>query len=191
MKPPCWGLVLAWLVLATSGAWADAPVKFVALGHSAFADRSGPSSTDYPEQLAAVLRAKGYDVTMANAGVYGDTTDGVRRRLDKAVAQGTDIVLLWIGSNDVRRGASFDKVAREVGEIVGRLRAKGAEVLVFGPYAPELTIEKLPDRIRVRLPSLPPDMIALDHATTAGKAKWVEWTLPTIEELIATVRRKR
>jgi lysophospholipase L1-like esterase len=127
---------------------------------------------------------------MANAGVYGDTTDGVRRRLDKAVAQGTDIVLLWIGSNDLRRGVSFDTVVREVNEIVGRLRAKGAEVLVFGPYAPSLTVEKLPDRIRVRLPPLPPDMIALEHATTAGKAKWVEWTLPIVEELIVTVRRK-
>jgi hypothetical protein len=85
---------------------------------------------------------------------------------------------------------SFDTVVREVNEIVGRLRAKGAEVLVFGPYAPSLTVEKLPDRIRVRLPPLPPDMIALEHATTAGKAKWVEWTLPIVEELIVTVRRK-
>lgn len=190
MKAPCWTLVLAWLVLATTGARADAPVKIVALGHSAFADKSGPSPTDYPEQLATALRARGYGVVMANAGVYGDTTDGVRRRLDKAVAQGTDIVLLWIGSNDLRRGVSFDTVVREVNEIVGRLRAKGAEVLVFGPYAPSLTVEKLPDRIRVRLPPLPPDMIALEHATTAGKAKWVEWTLPIVEELIVTVRRK-
>jgi lysophospholipase L1-like esterase len=191
MKAPFWSLAFAWLVLATTGAWADAPVKIVALGHSAFADKSGPSSTDYPEQLAAALKAKGYNVTMANAGVYGDTTDGVRRRLDKAVTQGTDIVLLWIGGNDARRGASFDAISREVSEIVGRLRAKGAEVLVFGPYASTLTVEKLPDRIRVRLPPLPPDMIALDHATTAGKAKWVEWTLPIAEELIATVRGKR
>ena len=51
MKAPCWTLVLAWLVLATTGARADAPVKIVALGHSAFADKSGPSPTDYPEQL--------------------------------------------------------------------------------------------------------------------------------------------
>jgi len=55
-----------------------------------------------PEQLAATLKAKGYNITMKNAGVYGDTIDGVRRRLHRDVSVGTDIVILWIGANDVR-----------------------------------------------------------------------------------------
>ena len=47
------------------------PIRIVALGHSAFAYQGGPSKDDYPAQLEAALRAKGYDVTVANAGVWG------------------------------------------------------------------------------------------------------------------------
>jgi hypothetical protein len=34
-------------------------------------------------------------------------------------------------------------------------------------------------------------MIALDYATSAGNAKRVQWSMPFVEELIATVRQKR
>jgi acyl-CoA thioesterase-1 len=40
----------------------------------------------------AMLRAKGYDVRVANAGVTSDTPSGMLARLDSAVAQGTRVV---------------------------------------------------------------------------------------------------
>src|SRR5436190_24016631 len=85
--------------LFTTDAQAE-PIRIVALGHSAFAYPGGPSKDDYPALLEAALRAKGHDVTVANAGVWGDTTRGVMTRLDKAVPDGTQIVLLHIGNND-------------------------------------------------------------------------------------------
>ena len=77
--------------LFTTDAQAE-PIRIVALGHSAFAYPGGPSKDDYPALLEAALRAKGHDVTVANAGVWGDTTRGVMTRLDKAVPDGTRVV---------------------------------------------------------------------------------------------------
>src|SRR5262245_36295849 len=87
----------------TTGVQAE-PIRIVALGHSAFAYPGGPSKDDYPALLEAALRAKGYEVTVSNAGIWGDTTRGVMARLDKAVPDGTQIVLLHIGNNDRSEG---------------------------------------------------------------------------------------
>ena len=46
---------------------------------------------------------------VANAGINGDTTAGMLRRLDRAVPAGTRVVILQPGGNDApqgRRGAA-------------------------------------------------------------------------------------
>ena len=181
------------LVMLVGTASAQAQIKMVALGHSIFAAQSGPSPTGYPEQLQAALKSKGYDVSMTNAGVWGDATSGVLRRLDKAVPDGTDIVLLAIGSNDMRQGASMASVQADIDAIVARLRAKRAEVIVFFGNEPVTSVQRLPDRTVIPMlwRKLPGDMQALDHPTSAGNAKMVEWTLPVVEEVIVKVRQRR
>ena len=54
-------------------------MTIVALGASNTVGRSGAS---YPAELEALLKAKGYDVRVINAGVNGDTTAGMAARLD-------------------------------------------------------------------------------------------------------------
>ena len=54
-------------------------VTIVALGASNTVGRSG---TSYPAELEALLKAKGYDVRVINAGVNGDTTAGMAARLN-------------------------------------------------------------------------------------------------------------
>ena len=47
-----------------------------------------------------MLRARGSGLRVTNAGVFGDTTDGMLARLSSAVPDGTKIVILQFGGND-------------------------------------------------------------------------------------------
>jgi len=186
-------VTLAFVGLLLGAATAQAQIKLVALGHSFFATQAGPSPQGYPEQLQAALNSKGYDVTLFNAGIWGDTTDGILRRLDRAVSGGIDIVLLSIGANDIRKGASASAVTRDIETIVSRLRAKRVEIILVGDKN-SWAVQRAPDVTVIpvsMLVSLPPDMIALGHATGAGNAKLVEMSLPAVEQVIARVRQKR
>lgn len=79
----------------------------------------------YPAQLEAILRVKGLNVRVVNAGINGDTTEGMLRRLDRAVPNGTSAVILQPGGNDRRKG-SVDRTA----EIQSRLAARNIPVIM-------------------------------------------------------------
>jgi acyl-CoA thioesterase I len=83
--------------------------QIVALGASVVQGYGVSSGEAFPAQLEAMLRAKGKNYSVRNEGVYGDTTSGVLGRLDSAVPQGTRIVILLIGGNDVRRGRTVEQ----------------------------------------------------------------------------------
>ena len=78
----------------------------------------------YPAQLERQLRAKGYDVAVKNAGVSGDTTAGALKRLDLAVDPDTDIVLVELGTNDLRLHVPRGEDARQHREIVRTLQKR-------------------------------------------------------------------
>jgi acyl-CoA thioesterase-1 len=56
----------------------------------------------YPAQLEALLRACGHQARVINAGVNGDTTGGMLRRLDRVLSRDTVVVILQPGGNDRR-----------------------------------------------------------------------------------------
>src|SRR5262245_56844893 len=57
-----------------------------------------------PDVLQKLIKGKGLDVDIQNAGVSGDTTAGGLARLDWAVPDGTEAVILELGANDMLRG---------------------------------------------------------------------------------------
>lgn len=87
-------------------------------------------SEAFPAQLEALLRARGYDVRVINAGIPGDTTAGMLARLDLAVPDGTRIVIIQPGGNDARRGSGASAGAN-VAQMSSRLRARGIKVIVL------------------------------------------------------------
>jgi acyl-CoA thioesterase-1 len=112
------------------------PIKIVALGDSLTAGYQLPADATFPAQLEAALKAKGFAVEIANAGVSGDTSTGGLARLDWSVPEGTDAVILELGANDMLRGIE-PKVTRTALEaIVRRLRERRIEVLLCGMLAP-------------------------------------------------------
>lgn len=98
----------------------------VALGASNTAGKGVSRSEAYPAQLEALLRARGLNVTVVNAGISGDTTGGMMARLESAVPKGTSVVVLQPGGNDLRRG-----MPNYTGEIRKRLAAMGARVVML------------------------------------------------------------
>jgi acyl-CoA thioesterase-1 len=99
----------------------------VALGASNTYGKGVARNQAYPAQLQAILQASGKSVRVINAGINGDTTEGMLRRLDRAVPNGTSVVILQPGGNDRRKGTT-DRTS----EIQSRLSARGIPVVMLG-----------------------------------------------------------
>ena len=98
----------------------------VALGASNTFGKGVSRSQAYPAQLEALLRARGLNVRVINAGINGDTTGGMLARLDRVVPKGTSVVILQPGGNDRRKLA-----ADNTPEIQSRLGAMGVKVVML------------------------------------------------------------
>ncbi len=131
--------LLVGLAIAASTGKAKSEVRIVALGASNTAGYGVSRDQAYPAQLEAMLRAKGKDVRVANAGLSGDTSAGMLGRLDSAVPEGTRVVILDPGNNDIKacterwrpqRCATPPQRAASIGAIAGRLRERGIRVFM-------------------------------------------------------------
>jgi acyl-CoA thioesterase I len=126
-------------LLTLSAAFAGAraaPVTIVAVGASNTSGWGNAPGTAYPEQLQAMLRAKGVDARVINAGRPFDTTGGMLGRIDQAVPDGTRIAILQPGGNDLRFLGSREQRAANVSVMAGKLRARRIHVIVFDPEIP-------------------------------------------------------
>jgi acyl-CoA thioesterase-1 len=114
-----------------------APVKVMAFGDSLFAGYGLSSDADnIPSQIEAGLKADGHDVKMINAAVSGDTTTDGLARLDWALADKPDFVILALGANDALRGIDPKIVRANLDAMIGRIQASGAKLLLLGMVAP-------------------------------------------------------
>jgi acyl-CoA thioesterase I len=122
-----------WLGAGISGAYA-AHIDIVALGASNTAGYGVGTNAAWPAQLEALLKAKGYDVTVVNAGVSGETSSQILSRVDAVVTAGVKLVVLQIlGGNDQRHGVGAAEHDANVQAAVARIRAHGAHVVLAGP----------------------------------------------------------
>jgi len=101
VKARLYGLAI---VILSIGMAHSASAQIVALGASNTEGKGVSSSEAWPAVLEGMLRARGRNVSVVNAGISGDTTGGELARLDSAVPDGTRIVIINFGGNDFRRG---------------------------------------------------------------------------------------
>ena len=78
--------ILAAIFIFTSAPAGAATI--VALGASNTYGKGVARNQAYPAQLEAILRAKGANVRVVNAGINGDTTEGMLQRLDRTCRTG-------------------------------------------------------------------------------------------------------
>ncbi|ARM90369.1 SGNH family esterase protein [Rhizobium sp. CIAT894] len=111
-------------------------INLVGFGDSLMAGYQLPPGDGFPEKLQAALKATGLDVTVANAGVSGDTTTGGLARIDWSVPDGTDGVILELGANDALRGIPPEESEKNLDQMIARLKERGIAVLLVGMMAP-------------------------------------------------------
>jgi len=90
----------------------------------------------FPVRLEAALRRQGIEVRVVNGGVSGDTTAGGLARLDWALADKPDLVILALGANDALRGIAPATVRDNLDKMIRKIEANGAKVLLIGMLAP-------------------------------------------------------
>jgi acyl-CoA thioesterase I len=121
--------VVFWL-LGSVGAANAAHVDIVAVGESNTEGYGVGTTAAYPAVLERLLRAKGYDVTIANAGVSGNSSSMILGRIDSAVPVGTQIVILQMGYyNDSIYGVSLAENQANINSVIAHVRARGAKVI--------------------------------------------------------------
>jgi acyl-CoA thioesterase-1 len=131
-KVRIFALAVAAIVVASVN---PASAQIVALGHSAVHGNVAESEM-WPAVLEGLLRAKGSQVHIANAGVWGETTDATLARVPTAVPAGTRLVILCDNpANDVRHNMSPVKAMENIAAIKSQLKARGIRVVdAWGTY---------------------------------------------------------
>jgi acyl-CoA thioesterase I len=112
---------------------AAAPLNIVAVGASNTTGFGVGAANAYPTLLEALLRKKGINANVTNAGVNGDVTTGMLNRIDSAVPKGTDIVILQPGGNDLRFFGTKERRSANIAAMAARLRARHIRVIVYDP----------------------------------------------------------
>jgi acyl-CoA thioesterase-1 len=134
--------IFAWALMA-AGVLAHLPpahaqtrtIRLVAFGDSLSAGYGLPQNAAFPAALERALKARGHNVTVANAGVSGDTASGGLARVDWSVPDGTDGLILELGANDMLRGVDPAVTRRALEGTLEKLRTRRIPVLLTGMMA--------------------------------------------------------
>ena len=118
-------------------------VKIVTIGSSSTSG-AGASSTasNYPSRLEVELKARfpRLLIRVLNRGVGGEEVPQMLARFAEAVlAEKPDLVIWQVGTNSVLRGHDIRKVAEDIREGLGRLKAMGTDVILMDlQFAPRV-----------------------------------------------------
>jgi len=130
------GAALLLLLAPITGPAAARVPEILAFGDSLTAGFGLPSEAAFPARLEARLNAEGIDWHVVNAGVSGDTTAGGLARLDGALADKPEIVILELGANDALRAIDPSAVRANLEAMIEKIQASGAKLLLMGMRAP-------------------------------------------------------
>ena len=126
---------LAFLLLMINTAAAQ-PLTLLGFGDSLMAGYGLQPSDAFPVKLEAALKAKGHDVKVINAGVAGDTALDGASRIDWALSDEVDAVIVEFGANDALRGLPVPQAEQALDQLLTRLAEKKLPVLIAGMRAP-------------------------------------------------------
>ena len=190
-----------------------AMVRLLVFGDSLVAGYGLPQGEDFPTRLDAALKARGHLVETLNGGVSGDTSAGGASRIDWALADNPDAVLVVLGGNDALRGLPPKAMAANLDTILMTIQSRGMKVMLAGMKAPTNlgasygadfdaafanVMRKAEARGEVLFYPFFLEGVALEprlnqddgiHPNEAGVAVIVENILPHVEKLITSVAK--
>ncbi|MHC1547413.1 arylesterase [Phyllobacterium sp. K27] len=191
--------------LANQNTVSGQPLSVVGFGDSLMSGFELPVQDSFPAQLERALKDEGINVTVANAGVAGETTTDAVSRLDWSVPEGTDLVILEFGANDALRGLSPEISEKNLSEIIEKLQQRKVQIILAGMLAPPNMGSDYEERFNAIFPRLaqkydvplypffmegvaaqkPLQLEDGMHPNTEGVAKMVDGFLPIIKKTIA------
>lgn len=124
------------LFFLTINAAAAQTLTLLAFGDSLIAGYGLQPSDAFPVKLEAALRAKGHDVKVINAGVAGDTALDGASRVEWALSEEVDAVIVEFGANDALRGLPVPQAEQALDQLLGKLGERKLPVLLAGMRAP-------------------------------------------------------
>jgi acyl-CoA thioesterase-1 len=108
----------------------------LAFGDSLTAGYGLSSAQSYPSLLQEKLSVDGYQYKVVNAGIVGDTAATGLQRLDWTLNGNVKFVILGLGGNDILKHNGMAQTKEQLGQIITRIKAHNAEVLLAGLHAP-------------------------------------------------------
>lgn len=131
------GFFLSGLIFLANLSAAEArPLRIVAIGASNTQGWYVGHQGAYPARLALLLKARGIDAEVINAGIPFDTTGAMLRRLDRDVPGGTSLVILQPGGNDRRFFGTQQQRAANIAAMQRRLGERSIKVIVYDDEIP-------------------------------------------------------
>lgn len=121
---------------AANSASGNAPQTLMLYGDSLMAGYGLSHEDGFAPRLEAALRDAGHNVKVINSSVSGDTTAAGLSRLEWALVDDPDVVLLELGANDALRGVEPSQTRENLDAIIGKLRDRDVAVLLAGMMAP-------------------------------------------------------
>lgn len=126
---------LAALSLVATLAGAPPPLKIVAFGDSLTSGHGIGQKNAYPAVLGTRLADAGLPYTVVNDGVSGDTTARALRRLDTALDEHPQILILALGANDGLGGVPVPQMRKNLESIIEAAQGRGIKVVLCGMEA--------------------------------------------------------
>jgi len=184
------------------------PLRLLVFGDSLVAGYGLPHQDGFEAQLQAALKARGHDVVILDGGVSGDTSAGGRARIDWALGDNPDAVILELGANDGLRAIDPAEMQQNLTTIMDTLAARHLPVLLTGMEAPPNLGAAYGAQFRAvfgRLAARPgvlfdpfflagvaaePDLNQADgmHPNAVGVKRIVARLVPMVEQLLGEVR---
>jgi acyl-CoA thioesterase I len=112
-------------------------IKILAFGDSLTAGYGLKEHEAFPVRLEKALTANGHDVTVINSGQSGDTTGAGLARVDWALFDKPDAVILELGANDMLRGLPVSSTKENLSKIITLFQAQSLPILLTGMLASE------------------------------------------------------
>jgi acyl-CoA thioesterase-1 len=100
----------------------DARRTILFLGTSLTAGLGLDPDSAYPQQIQRKIDASRLPYQVVNAGVSGETSAGLLRRLDWVLRRPADVIVVETGANDGLRGLPVSATRATIGDVLSRIR---------------------------------------------------------------------
>ena len=101
----------------------------LALGDSLTEGLGVKQVDNYPSILEKLLPE---NIQVINAGLSGETSSGLKSRLNWVLTQNPDLIILNIGANDAMRGLPLELTLNNIDQIIAQIKQSNADVILAG-----------------------------------------------------------